>query len=347
MKPTILDTPYAKALGMPLLGKSAARFLQQNVSSLDMDQEGYAGLLAEARQMTTSYQNTLFQHLVSADKLSSMFFYSFMSSPKDLPELLTYEDIAIDGKYLKQTLTKDLEKVWVNLTPSLKRGVRRGLGGLQIADIPKMISAVTRAFLCASYNDSREWLPPAVSTFLVEVYTIAMASVMERLFSLNSEEATVPKIMFAWYYASLIAPSKNDAEIPPIAMKAKSVFGNIGSASDLKQLIDRANEIRDGRTMSLELAVELITKLGPARTKNLKSNDLRRIFALSAQSNTALMIAIDYPPYLLHQILAVEDGAKHGILSYVLKQRFRRPYVKKALDQVVSNKKLLDEGTKR
>ena len=346
-KQNILNTPFAQSYNLELMAKEAARFLQKNMPNMDMTQDGYVGLLSDVNPMTVSHMNSLYRNLVDADKLSSVLMFSLVKDKKaDLPELLTIDDIVVDGKYLQVPVSKELQKTWVNLTPALTITKRDRYGSIYVDDIPKVVSSMVRAFLCTSYNDSTEWLPPKISTFIIEFYTMAMSMVMDRLFNLSWEESFIPKMMFAWHYSALLGPEKDTDDFPVLLSRNAKVFKGAVTGAVLKETIDKVNEIRDGRTMSLEIVAEVLRKMGPRRMENLQASDIRRLFSLSAQDNTAMMIAIDYPPYLVHQILRVAEGGKHAIMSTVFKNRFSGSYVKGVLDQLVITKQLID-GVKR
>lgn len=342
-KQNILNTPFAQSYNLELMAKAAARFLQMNLPLMDLQQSEYVSLLSDVNPMTSSHMNSLYRNFVDAKKLSSVLMFSLVKDKKaDLPELLTIDDIVIDGKYLQVPVSKELQKAWINLTPALTITKRDRFGSVYVDDIPKVVSSMVRALLCTSYNDSTEWLPPKISTFVIEFYTMAMSMVMDRLFNLSWEEGFLPKMMFAWHYSVLLGPEKDNEDFPILLSRNAKVFKGAVTGQVLKETIDKVNEIRNGRTMSLEIVAEVLRKMGPRRIENLQASDIRRLFSLSAQDNTAMMIAIDYPPYLVHQILRVAEGGKHAIMSTVFKNRFSAPYVKGVLDQLVITKQLID-----
>jgi hypothetical protein len=205
---------------------------------------------------------------------------------------------------------------------------------------------VVRAFLCISYNDSKEWLNPRAASFVVEFYTMAMELVMDRLFNLNYEESVVPKLMFAWHYAELMSSPEEKSDIPALMSKASAVFKGNLAAARLQELLTEVSAFKGGNPMSMDMVVECIKKFGTSRLSNIRKTDLYRYFAISSTDNTSMMIAMDYPPYLLHQILKIVGGSKHAILSTVYKSRFDKKIVDKILDQLVMDRDLI-EGVNR
>jgi hypothetical protein len=346
-KPNILSTPFARAYNLEALAKDAAKFLQKHIQVMDLSQEGYIDLLSEVRPMTASPMAEFYRAIVTTNKLSNLLYFSLVNDKHaDIPELLTMDDIVVDGKYLETSLPNELKKAWVNLTPVLTAMKRARSGQIFVDDIPKLMSSVVRAYLCTSYNDSAEWLPPKISTFVIEFYTLALSMVIDRLYNLNWEESLLPKLLFAWYYASLLGPAKDDPNMPLLLSRNSKLFKGVQTGEGLENTFAEINRIRGQRPMSLEVVAEVLREIGTRRMEHLQSVDIRRVFALSTQDNTALMIAIDYPPYLVHQILRVADGGKHPILSTIFKNRFSASVVNNVLDQLVLNKQLV-EGVNR
>jgi hypothetical protein len=342
-KPNILTTPFAKTYNMNAMSKQAARFLLANKKNADMEDHGYETLLSNVNTMTFSHMTTMFRNIVDHNKLSSIYLFSYARSlVKDIPELLTIDDVVVDGKFIPSSVTPDLQRAWVNLTPVLTSNKKDRLGSVQIADIPKAVSSVVRAFLCTSYNDSDEWLPPKISAFVIEFYTMAMSSVLIRSFNLDWEEAHLVQLLFAWYYASLLGPNKDNDNEPILLHKNRQLFKGIANTTQLDELFGKINGIRDGRPMSIDIITEVIRSIGPARMKNLKGSDVYRLFSLSTADSTAMMIAVDYPPYFVHQILRTVSGAKHPILSNVLNTRMNKSNVLKTMDLLVRERSIFN-----
>lgn len=346
-KINILDTEFAKTYNMKGMAKDAIKFLVAKQSVMDRPSENYIPLLRDVNPMVTSHMNTLFKNLVSRDKLNEFYMFSMVRGTVDnLPELLTVDDIVIDGKYLEGTVPPQFKKSWVNLTSALTVNRNDRVGMLQVNDIPKVVSTIVRALLCMSYNDSKEWLSPRTASFVIEYYTMAMEMVMDRLYNLNYEESVIPKLLFAWHYAELLSSPDEKNEVPALLSKAAAVFKGNLSASRLEELLKEIIEFKAGKPMSIDTVVDCIKQFGAARMNNLSKSNLYRYFAVSSADNTAMLIAMDYPPYFLHQILKVAAGGKHAILTTVLKTRFDKRQIENVLDQLVMDKALI-EGVKR
>lgn len=346
-KINILDTEFARTYNMGLMAKDAVKFLVAKQSVMDRPSDNYMPLIGDINPMISSHMNTLFKNLVSKDKLKELYMFSMIrGTADDLPELLTIDDIIIDGKYVSGNVPKDLQKSWVNLTSSLSINKNDRVGLLQVNDIPKAISTIVRAFLCMSYNDSKEWLTPKAASFLVEYYTMAMEMVMDRLYNLNYEESVVPKLLFAWHYAELLSDPDEKSEIPALLSKTSHLFKGNLSGTSIQDLLSSIVAFKGADPMSIDMVTKCLAQFGAPRMKNISKANIYRYFALSSAENTALTVAMDYPPYLLHQILKVVAGGKHAILSNVYKTRFDKKHVERTLDQIVMDKALI-EGVNR
>lgn len=342
-KPNILSTPFATAYNMNMLAKNAAKFLVANSKNADLTEYGYANLLQNTNTMTFSHMTTMFRNIVEAGKLSSLYLYSFSRGQVgDIPEMLTIDDVSVDAKFIDATIPPELRKVWVNLTPMVASNKKDRNGPISVSDVPRTVSTIVRAFLCTSYNDSvDEWLSPKISTFVIEFYTMAMSSVLVRTFNLDWEESHLINLLFTWYYASLLGPkTDNDAE-PMLLHKNARLFKGISNSDQLATLMADINAVRGTRAMSIEVIIEVIHAMGPARMRSLKSGDMYRMISLASADTTSMMIAIDYPPYFVHQILRTVSGAKHPILSNVVNNRMNKADVLKTLDLLVRDKAII------
>jgi len=346
-KLNLLDTEFAKIYNMSRMAKDAGKYLVMRKSSMDLSQDRYLSIMANINPMVTSHMNTLFKNLISKDKLKSLYLFSVLrGGVTDLPELLTIDDVTIDGKFVDLTLPDDLQRAWVNLTSVMSFNKQDRAGLLQVNDIPKAVSSTVRAFLCMSYNDSKEWLSPRASVFLIEFYTMAMSLVMDRLFTLDYEESVLPNLLFAWHYAELLSNPDEKSKVPALLTKSTRIFKGNMSGAQIDELISKVLEIKGDEMMSMGMVAKCIKALGTSRMSKIQKSDFYRYFAVASSDNAPMMLAMDYPPYLLHQILKVAGGGKHYIMSSVFKNRFQKRDIMQMLDQIVMDKALI-EGVKR
>lgn len=346
-KTTLLSTPFAQTYNMSLLAKQAARFLAANKQHTDLDEMGYVSLLRNVNTMTYSPISTMYRNIVQANLLDVVYPFSFSKgSVKDIPEVLTIDDVLIDGLHVPTSVPSNMQKVWVNLTPMISYNMKDRNDPVRISDIPKTVSTIVKAILCTSYNDSEEWLPLKISDFIIEFYTMAMSSVLIRAFNLDYEESHLIKLLFAWHYAALLDSPKSKDDVPKLLIRNRKLFKGMSGQDQMDEIFARINEVKNGRPMSISIITEVIKAHGPSRMNRIRTGDIYRMFALSSADNTSMMIAADYPPYFLHQVLNTVSGSKHPILNNVLNTKMNRMNVNKIIDTVIRSREIF-EGAQR
>ena len=338
-KTYVHTTPIASLYNVGLMAKDSAKFLVEQARLSDRDPSGYASLFINVGNVTHMQQ--IFKNIIESRKLNNVHLFSFSKGLVDIPELLTMEDIVVDGKYLPITLPSELKKPWVNLTPMVAANQNDRFKSIELVDAPKAVSAIVRAFLTASYNDSDEWLSPKLSTFLIEFYIYSVGKVFNRMYNLDFGEAGLVSYLFAWYYASLLGPKNDKADDPILLRRNRSIF-KVFDSSQIDNLHKSINDIRENRPMSIDVIIEVINKIGAKRMAKLSRMEFVKAYAISATDNIATIISLDYPPYLMHQILRMESGAKHSIFSDVYNNRFSKLDLLRTLDQLALTKSLYE-----
>jgi len=337
-KVTLLSTPFAKSYGMPQLIKESVRFLNTEANKFDMDQMAYKYLLSNVSTITHTHMNALYNNIVSRDMLDSMMFFSFTNQLlTDIPELLTIEDVVIDGKYVDLDIPTNLQKPWINLSPCMRNTTNE----FTIVDRPKLVSLVTKAHLCISYNDTqmnREWLPPKISSLIIEFYTMTMAITLSRPFRLDEESTHLIRILFCWYFSSLLGPTTG--KIPDLLHRNRFLFKGAKTDTEIADLYDDILTAAGGEIDSIATITKVLVKIGPSRLSKIQPKDVYKVFSLSMADTPSMMIALDYPPYFVHQLLKLVSGQKHPILSTVLRNRFKKPEVMKTMDLLIRDRAL-------
>lgn len=345
-KPNILDTQFAKTFNIDRLAVDTTKYLQRNDGLVTYnDNSGpmtrdFESMISKIRPMTKSHMNTLFQTIVESGKLSSMLFIDPTVSSMEVPELLIMDDFVIDGKYVSPQPSESLRKAWVNVAPMVANVKNKRISSNSVTDIPKMISSVVRAFLSMSYNDSDEWLPPNISSFICEFYTMAMSQTIIRAYNLDHEQGQVVRVAFAAFMARMLGGRKDNDSYPNLLRKSKNIFRGIDSAESFDNLVDAMDKIRNKRDWTLDIVAEIIRELVPTRLKTLTSTDLYRLIAISTTDSASVTISLTYPPYFVHQILKAMDGVKHPVFSNIL-SRLPKGKVSSTMDKLVIDRKML------
>ena len=336
-KSYIHETPIAKVYNIEARAKDCATFLIETANRSDKPSNAYANLFPNIGGST--YMQKVFKNILDGRHMDNLHMFSYSKGDLDIPELLTIEDIVIDGKYLPFTLPQMLKKPWVNLSSMVGTNSLNRFGSVELVDVPKAISLVVRAFLSASYNDSRDWLPPKISSLLIELYIYSVGKVLGRMFNLDYSELDLVQYVFAWYYANLLGDSRDNPKDPTLLRRNRNLFLSMGSL-EIDDLHSKILTILGDRKMSVEIAIEIISTIGPKRMHGLTYSLFVKSFAVSSMDNISTYIALDYPPYLLHQLLKVESGSKHPIFGEVYKTRFKKPDVARTLDLLVVTKSI-------
>ena len=164
--------------------------------------------LAKMRTFSNTVLNELAVLAGNEGKYSSINFLNFNGFNASIPEILTVNDITLDGMTV-QGAPAFLQRAWVNLTPIL--GKKKNMSDpIYVTDIPRLQQLVIRALLSMSYNDSDRWLDPRLSVFIVESYSMTIAGQLQIAFNLNFDEVRLVQSVFALFYAQRLAGKDED-----------------------------------------------------------------------------------------------------------------------------------------
>jgi len=200
------------------------------------------------------------------------------------------------------------------------------------------MNLIVRANLCMSYADTKNWLTPSGSVFLIEVYATMMRTVLDRAYRLDLEESAVFKYAFAYYYSYLINNKLDKNGAPVLVQRCSHLFKTMTDSMDA--MADKMNETLNGEEPSIPLIIEFIKENGPPRVKNLSKEMLYRVLAVSSNNSVATWLSIDYPPYLVYLLLLSLSGAKHPILSNVINNMFSPNYIKQNVNELLKYSKM-------
>lgn len=334
MKKFINDTPAASVYNVSQLTANAVKFLTLKSGITDVDQSEYVYQLKQVRPTVNSPINNMFNNIVSQDKLGAFYYYSFLTKKNlDVPELLTLEDIVVDGKHVPSLNIDSLKTVWVNLNSSLS--IDRDTRSVKVTDSPRCVSSVVRAFLCASYHDSDEWLSPDSAAFVVEFYTMAIANVLERIYQLDEEEVKQVKLLYGWYYASLLGKVESNG-YPVLLNKIDRKIRGLEPATKFQERIDAVLEYLKDEEISTSLIARILSTDGPIRMKSFGPTNIYRFMTVSSADNVGTMISVDYPPYLVWNMMRAMSGAKHPLFTRIIKS-YNRSEIIRNMDKLVNN----------
>lgn len=310
---------------------------------LDTTQERYQALVQGVHPVVKTPISECFKHIQDDDLLNNIFYIStIMNKKSTIPELLTVADISVYGKYVSGVSLQDHKKAWLNLSSMLDAPKNNRYADLSIAATNEVMSAVVRAMLCMSYDDSKEWLSPTLAAFVVEFYANTMQYVIDRIYKLDSDSNAIVKYAFAYYYAGKLSTAREKDKSPALLQKAHKLFKNIDIS--LEDLAEKMNDIVGSEDMLLNHVVKFISDNGPGRLSTLNADMIYRSLSISSHNSVSTWIAADYPPYLVHLLFTSLSGNKHPILNKVINNMFGNKYINTNVQQLLKYSNLYSGG---
>ena len=113
MKPTIADTPYGSALDIRGSAINVAAYFVKN-SGVVFGQRELEFLKAVRLHIKSPFSD-IYQRVIEDDRLSLFTFADCSATRDTVPELLTLNDITVDGKYISKNIPNEYQNIWVNL----------------------------------------------------------------------------------------------------------------------------------------------------------------------------------------------------------------------------------------
>lgn len=314
-KITLFETSYAKTRPLAIMAGAAVPFLIKNGPAVLL-QPNQIKELENTRIYSSTPMSKLFQDIVNANKLNNFIFMNLARYSSDIPEVLALDDITVDGKNIPNVIApKQLQKCWINLTPitTVKDSYN---GSLNLTDVSAFTNMVLRSALVSTYNDSDIWLNPRLSATVIEMYAFTVSHVLTQAFGLTYEEEKFVQTLFACYYAQLLGGANDSLKMPALLMRCTF----LGSAQDIILRMEQILQYRDNNGEDILTPVKIISILnqcGPARMKNFMPTMLHRYFSASSLDSQIMLIALEYPPYFVFQMLRLTSGYKNVLMKTV------------------------------
>lgn len=313
-KLTLFETPFADArsLNKDLVG--AATYLTKYFTLVNIN----PSFLNDIKIYSSTAASTIFTNLKAAEKTSSFMFYNIGRVP-DVPSILTINDITVDGRFIPNiSVPKNLQKCWVNVTPIISQKDSYN-GRINVTDVTELSNLMMRGALVMSYHNSKDlWLPPNLATYVIEFYSGVISNTIGQVYNLNYDERLYVQTFFAAYYAQCLGGENAPLDIPPLLMRCAF----LGSGANIA---DRLNSVREDREndgnswLYPSTICTLLAKHGPPRMNKFSNVYLYRQLSATAMDSQIMLIAMDYPPYWVYQMLKVAYGYKNPVMSNMLK----------------------------
>ena len=339
MRPTLLDIPYVKARDVRAYLTEALTYLIKNGQVIIRDSK--LRDIASQRLFSSTPVNKLFRGIAVSGKIENFLFLDYSATAdSNVPEILTADDLCIDGGAITNPpVPAFARKCWINITPILGKKDAYN-DNLFFTDTSQLAQLVTRAALCQAYNDKDMWLTVKQALFSIELYATIMAQVITNTYTLNPDERRFIMTLFALYAAQLTGPANADKRIPPMIMRCPF----LGSGADIMQVVEASEPYlpKEGdHELSLPTIVNIINNIGPSRMKNYTIQMLYRSMSASSIDSSTMVIALDYPPYWVYQLLRVASGYKNPIVSGIVKTLGLKNKLQGFADDVADNPNLI------
>ena len=332
-KRTIFNTQFCQAASIRERVQKAIKNIVTNQKLYIMD-DAAKKHLNSIKSFATTPMYELFSMISLNTSLKPFTLFNLSEvEQSQVDDILLIDGISIDGKYLGSSTPDNLKNAWVNLTPIL--GKKNLLNGeYPVTDIPRFHSLIVRSYLTMSYNDMDDsWLTPSLCAFVIESYSTIVARLLARAYNLNIDEFLFIQTLFATYYAQLLSPNLGNSGtvcVHPLLMRC----GFLGNVTDVHDRVSSIwNSLPHDRMWVVDDIVKVIQKSGPSRMKKLETSYLYRLFSAGTMESQAMLIAMDYPPYWVHQLYKLVSNMKNPMLTNIIKTT----NIKKRLDNFIKD----------
>jgi len=293
--------------------KEAIAFLLQYYNMVAVDNNDLT-TLKNLKNFSNSSVSKLFTYIVDAGKLDKFICLDYSRlAGVSIPEILTMTSITIDGSK-DSSMPKSLQKIWCNITPYIRK--RKSLyENVIYTDVNRVHELFVRGALCKTYNNNDLYLNTDIATLLIESYALTITGILSMAYSLSSlQDRAIITILFAAYFAQKINTS-SDLNIPEILYKCKRLYGPT-TGVDIS-VLPHFMKYKDNPNSPLTIyeVCKIIGEHGPDRMKTFNVNHLNSLFSRGSSDTSTMLIALEYPPYYLMQLLLLADNYKNYTLS--------------------------------
>lgn len=343
MRPTLFDIPYVMARDVSRHLTEALTFILKNQFVVLPDAK--LKDVESQRIFSNTPMARIFRNIASAGKLNQFLFLDYSDlKTTSIPELLITEDLCIDGSAVSNVQVPAFaQKCWINLTPILGKRDSYNVP-LFFTDVSRLAQLVTRAALVQAYKDKDLWLTINQSLLFIELYSTIIGQSVTNMYALNPDERRFVMTILAAYAAQRTGSQTTDPKMPPLLMRCAF----LGSGVDVRTIMDDAMKyVKDpSGWMTLADVATIIQNIGPSRMKSYSPQMLYRSISISSIDSSTMIIAADYPPYWLYQLMNVASGYKNPVISGIVKTLNLKNKLMTLADDVADNANLLSALTR-
>lgn len=339
---TIFNTSYGRAAALERDAKYALAYLLKNRRLvLISDQEVRS--LAKLRGFQSTPMVDQFGKIAELTDLNTFSFIDVANADSDVPSILTIDEFSINGAWLDGT-PDAFAKSWIVLTPVLLKKKLNTSGTIAVSDVSRCMGYVVRAHYVTKYAERDMFMSPTLAKFVIESYSMASGLRVSRMFNLDAEDAMMVQTAFAYHYAKLLGPEKEQSTNEPPTLLHRCGF--LGSFADINERITRLHDAAGGNFYENGLVsmLDALAKVGPSRMNDkFNAQVFYRLFSIGTVDNKSMALGIDYPPYWVFMLLAYASGSKNGLMNNLFNLGSMRRQLDPFIDQLTKNRSFLEE----
>jgi len=313
VKPGLSDTQLCTHLGLRSLIVEAVSFFAKNYENVNVSDKD-TSILQSIKNFGNPCMSALFSSIIDSDKLNIFKFFDYSRlkhAAVGIPEILTVGAITIDGKYTTVHMDDRLKTIWCNITPYIRKRTSES-EKIQFSDIDKIHELVVRGALCRSYQESPTWFTSDIAAMIIESYALTIGNILSSAYKLSFQDSNLIVLLFAAYYAQLLHID-GSMSMPELLVKCKKL-NQMGIDVNLITYINKFR-VDPNQVLSLKEICDIISKHGHVKMAGFNSKILSSLFSKGTVDNQLMLIALEYPPYYVMQLLRLADNYKNYTLS--------------------------------
>lgn len=314
MAKRLQDTQFASSINVDRQMDGVIKFLIENRNIvLSPDIVARATLV---KPVIPTIINTLFEHLVTKQGLNLFATVYPAKTTFSVPDLIAMPQITIDlasysHAHALDSFSELKEKILVNIG-HLIRTKGTDMYNYQISDINQFHNLYVRGALCRSFYKSEGWLTPSLCLTIIKTYALTLSNIVQQQYSLNYNDQLTAAAMFALYMSQMLAHPREDM-VKPRLFNMCNFIGNQGELDNIAMKVSDVS--KDG--LNMVTTCELIARLCPGRVEGFHSGILFRRASNLGSDELSSMVAMDYPPYWVHQLLLSVSGSKVPLIFHL------------------------------
>lgn len=313
IKPGLIDTQLGNALDLKMLIQDAVSFFSKSFDIVKISDRD-TSVFKNIKNFGNPYMNGLFSSIVESDKIDLFQFFDYSRLVKNntnIPELLTISALTIDGLYTGLQLDNRLKKIWCNITPYVKKKSYE-TERIEFTDVDKVHEAIVRGALCRSYQEHNRWLTSDIAALVIESYALTIGNILSSAYKLSVQDSNMVVLLFAAYYSQLFN-TEGSMRAPELLVKCKKL-NQMGIDVTTLSYINKFRANPDV-LLSIHEICSILSQHGPVKLASLNSRILSSLFSKGTVDIQIMLIALEYPPYYVMQLLRLADNYKNYTLT--------------------------------